>query len=111
MLYRRGKKGTWYIGYPLPGGGDRYESTRSTNKRFAQKLEGIRYAEVAEGRFQLPRSYPPTLHVWSDQFLESIPLQPTAGERVRMVGPLESNPDLYRVNSENGNSKKQPNDA
>lgn len=73
MLYRRGKKRTWYIGYPLPGGGYTYESTRSTNKRFAQKLEGIRYAEVAEGRFHLPRSNPPTLEGWSAQFLESIP--------------------------------------
>ena len=73
MLYRRGKKGIWYIGYPLPGGGYRYESTRSTNKRLAQKLEGIRYAEVAEGRFHLPRSNPPKLQAWSDQFLESIP--------------------------------------
>jgi len=92
MLYRRGKKGTWYVGYPLPGGGYRYESTHSTNKRFAQKLEGVRYAEVAEGRFHLPRSNPPTLEAWSAQFLESIPTPRIPLNAHRDYPPLKRSP-------------------
>jgi hypothetical protein len=88
VLYRRGKKGIWYIGYPLPGGGFRYESTRSTNKRFAQKLEGVRYAEVAEGRFHLPRSNPSRLQTWSDQFLESIPNKVTRARYTTSIRAL-----------------------
>lgn len=88
VLYRRGKKGIWYSGYPLPEGGYRYESTRSTNKRLAQKLEGIRYAEVAEVRFHLPRSNPPKLQPWSDQFLESIPNKVTQARYTTSVRAL-----------------------
>lgn len=70
-MYRRGR--IWWISYPLPGGGHRYESSQSTNKPFAQKLEAIRRAEVAEGRLRLPRSNPPSLEAWSSQFLDTVP--------------------------------------
>jgi hypothetical protein len=58
VLYRRGRKGIWYIGYPLPGGGYRYESTRLTNRRFAQKLEAIRTPKLLKVASTYPDRIP-----------------------------------------------------
>ncbi|HEX4542493.1 MAG TPA: site-specific integrase [Candidatus Acidoferrum sp.] len=49
------------------------ESTKTTNKRLAQKILNIRLTEIIEGRFRLPKSNPPKLREWAAQFLESIP--------------------------------------
>lgn len=47
-------------------------STGCTNKRMAQKVLDLRKAQIIEGRFGLPKSNPPTLKEWAEQFLESI---------------------------------------
>lgn len=53
-------------------GRQKCESTGTSNKRLAQKILDKRKGEIAEGRFSLPKSNPPTLKQWADQFLESI---------------------------------------
>ena len=47
-------------------------STGCESKRMAQKVLDLRKAEIIEGRFRLPKSNPPTLKEWGEQFLESI---------------------------------------
>jgi integrase len=69
-VYKRGR--IWYVGYAMPDGRYKYESSGSTNKRFAEKLESIRRAEIAEGRLRLPKSKPPRFGEWSARFLESV---------------------------------------
>lgn len=69
-ILRRG--GIWWINYCVCGK-QKFESTHSTSKRFAQKILAIRKAEIIEGRFGLPKSNSPTLHDWSESFLETIP--------------------------------------
>jgi integrase len=71
-VYRRGKNKIWYVGYAMPDGRYRYESSGSTNRRFAEKLESIRRAEIAEGRLRLPKTKPPRFGEWSARFLESV---------------------------------------
>ena len=48
------------------------ESTRTTNKRLAQKILNLRLAEIIEGRFQLPKSSPTRFEPFSKEFLDSI---------------------------------------
>ena len=68
-LYRRGK--IWWMAYMLDGK-QHCESTGTSNKRLAQKILDKRKGEIAEGRFNLPRSNPPLLQEWAEQFLRSI---------------------------------------
>ena len=69
-MYKRGK--TWWINYTLPDGTHKYESSGSSNKQVAKRLQDMRKGEVAEGRLRLPRSNPPFLQPYSDGFLETI---------------------------------------
>ena len=48
------------------------ESTGTSNKRLAQKILDKRKGEIAEGRFNLPKSNPPLLQEWAEQFLGSV---------------------------------------
>src|ERR1700745_2053972 len=68
-LYRRGR--IWWVAYMVDGR-QHCESTGVSNKRLAQKILDKRKAEIAEGRFNLPKSNPPKLKEWAEQFLESI---------------------------------------
>src|SRR5580692_9354836 len=68
-LYRRGK--IWWMAYMVDGR-QHCESTGTSNKRLAKKILDKRKGEIAEGRFNLPRSNPPTLKKWSQQFLETV---------------------------------------
>ena len=69
-MYKRGK--TWWINYTLSDGTHKYESSGSSNKQVAKRLQDMRKGEVAEGRLRLPRSNPPFLQPYSDEFLETI---------------------------------------
>jgi len=66
------KRGRYYQINYMANGKQVFESTKSTSRRFAQKLLAIRKAEVAEGRYRLPASKPPQLSEYADQFLETI---------------------------------------
>jgi integrase len=68
-LYRRGK--TWWMDFVVDGR-QKCETTGTSNKRLAQKILDKRKGEIAEGRFNLPKSNPPTLKQWAEQFLETI---------------------------------------
>jgi integrase len=48
------------------------ESSRSTNKRFAERLLAKRKGEVLEGRWNLPRSDCPTLREWADEIISKV---------------------------------------
>jgi len=78
-LYRRKNKckdGTirespiWWMNYTA-NGTPQYESTKTKNKRLAQKILNTRLAEIIEGRFRLPKSNPPRLYPFSEEFLDS----------------------------------------
>lgn len=69
-MYKRGR--IWWITYRDDAGRYRCESSGTTNRRIAQKLEDMRKGAVVEGRLALPRSNPPSLELWSSRFLESI---------------------------------------
>jgi integrase len=56
----------------MADGKQRCESCKTANKRLAEKLLAIRKAEIFEGKYRLPKSNPPTLQEWADQFLETI---------------------------------------
>jgi integrase len=68
-MYRRGK--IWWIAYMVDGR-QHCESTGTSNKRLAKRILDKRKGEIAEGRFNLPRSNPPTLKKWAEQYLETI---------------------------------------
>jgi integrase len=61
----------WWMALTV-NGHQRCQSTGTSNKRLASKIFDKRRGEIAEGRFNLPRSNPPTLKQWAEQFLESI---------------------------------------
>lgn len=50
MMYRRGKKGIWWIKF-YRAGRPFYESSRSTRKKDADRLLAMREGQVADGRF------------------------------------------------------------
>jgi integrase len=68
-LYRRGK--IWWMAFMVDGR-QRSKSTGTSSKRLAQKILGIRLAEIHEGRFPgLLKSHPPTLKDYISKYLES----------------------------------------
>src|SRR5579862_1064054 len=68
-LYRRSK--IWWMAYMVDGH-QHCESTRTSNKRLAEKILGIRRTEIIEGRFpRLLKSHPPTLKIYISKYLES----------------------------------------
>jgi integrase len=86
-IYRRGKN--WTIGYMVDGE-QKIEATGTSNKRVAQKILDIRLAEIIEGRFRLPKSNPPKLKQFSDEFLDSIPHQNTRKRYASSVANLRT---------------------
>src|ERR1700722_19822731 len=68
-LYRRGV--AWWINYTM-NGGQRCESTGTTNKRLAQKILDSKKADIVEGRFRILPSRAPHLDSFSEEFLDSI---------------------------------------
>ncbi len=69
-LYRR-FSGMYWMSYTVAGK-QRHESTGTHDKKLARKIMSIRWAEIAEGRWNLPASNPPRLKAWTTQFLNSI---------------------------------------
>lgn len=63
-MYKRGK--TWWINYTLPDGTHKYESSGTSNKQLAKKLQDMRRGAIAEGRLRLPRSNPPFLQPYAE---------------------------------------------
>lgn len=68
-LYRRGK--VWWMSY-VNAGKQHCETTGTSNKRLAQRILDKRKGEIAENRFQLPRSKAPRLNGFSQEFLLSV---------------------------------------
>jgi integrase len=67
-LYRRGK--IWWRAF-MVGGRQRSQSTGTSSKRLAQKILGIRLAQIIEGFPGLLKSHPPTLKDYISKYLES----------------------------------------
>ena len=86
-LYRRGK--IWWMAY-VTAGKQHCESTQTANKRLAQRILNIRLAEIIEGRFRLPKSKPPRLARFSEEFLESIRHQNTKKRYASSVANLRA---------------------
>src|ERR1700686_3407545 len=79
-LYHRNKKGKdgkvrespiLTMDYVVEGK-PRCESTRTTNKKLAEKILNKRLMEIVEGRFGLPKSNAPRLERFSQDFLGTI---------------------------------------
>ncbi len=70
-IYRRSDSDIWWISY-IVNGRQKRESSKSKNKKDAEKLLTLRKAAVWEGRLRLPRTNPPRLEAWAKQFLESV---------------------------------------
>ena len=70
-LYRR-FSGMLWMSFTIDGK-QRHESTHTHDLKLAKKILAIRMAEIAEGRWNLPSSNPPTLKAWATQFIASIP--------------------------------------
>lgn len=70
-LYKRKNSRFWWMSY-VSDGEQHCESTGTTNKQLARKILALREAEIIEGRFRLPKSNPPKLKQWAEQYLESI---------------------------------------
>jgi len=86
-LYRRGKSKKWWMNF-MSEGRQKCESTGTTDKRTAQKILDKRKGEIVEGRFSLPRSNPPALKQWAEQFLGSIQHQNTKRAYISCVRAL-----------------------
>jgi integrase len=99
-LYRRGR--IWWMAYVVDGT-QRCESSGTTNKRLAQKILNLRVAEIIEGRFRLPKSNPPKLKQFSDEFLNSIHHQSTRKRYASSVANLRTHfgdAKLTEINAE-----------
>jgi integrase len=70
--FRKSGRRIWWVSYTV-GGRQIFESSHSTSKKFAEKLLSIRQAEVAEGRYDLPRSNPPSLESWCKDCIAAVP--------------------------------------
>ena len=74
----------------LIDGKQKIEATGTSNKRLAQKILDLRLAEIIEGRFRLPKSNPPRLEQFSDEFLDSIPHLNTRKRYASSMGNLRA---------------------
>jgi len=75
VYYRKFRKSgnrIWWISYTV-GGRQVFESSHSKSKKFAEKLLSIRQAEITEGRYDLPRSNPPSLESWCKDCIAAAP--------------------------------------
>jgi len=78
-LYRRG--GVWWVSY-IVNGRQKRESSKSRNRKDAEKLLTLRKAAVWEGRLRLPRSNPPKIENSAKDFLETV-LHPLTKHRYK----------------------------
>jgi integrase len=79
------------------------ESTGTTNKRIAQKILSLRVAEIIEGRYRLPKSNPPRLEQFSEEFVDSIRHQNTRKRYASSVANLQAHfgdAKLTEINAE-----------
>ena len=79
----------WWMAYVVDGR-QRCESSGTTNKRVAQKILNMRLAEIIEGRFRLPKTNPPRLEQFSEEFLDSIRHQNTRKRYASSVANLRA---------------------
>ena len=86
-LYPRGK--VWWMAYVIAGR-QHCESSGTTNKRVAQKILNMRLAEIIEGRFRLPKTNPPKLEQFSEEFLDSVRHQNTRKRYASSVANLRA---------------------
>lgn len=70
-LYKRDNSNVWWMAFTA-NGKHICVSTGCTNKRMAQKVLDLRRAEILEGRLRLPKSNPPKLDAWAEQFLGTV---------------------------------------
>lgn len=68
--FRKSGRKIWWLSYTVDGR-QVFESSRSTSKRFAEKLLAIRQAEVTAGRYEMLKQSP-RLGEWSEKYLERI---------------------------------------
>ena len=91
----------WWMDYVVDGV-PKCESTKTKNKRLAEKIFNLREVEMIEGRFSLPSSNAPRLEQYSRQFLGSIRNQNTRKRYTSSVASLVEclgNVRLSEINS------------
>lgn len=101
-LYHRPRSKFWWMAYTADGR-PHCESSGTTNKRLAQKILSMRLAEIIEGRFRLPKSNPPRLEQFSEEFLDSIRHQNTRKRYASSVANLRTHfgdAKLTEINAE-----------
>ena len=64
-------------------------STRTPNRKLAEKLDARLRTEVFEGRFHLPKSTPPYFEIWADEFLTKVAHPNTRRRYTSSVGKLK----------------------
>lgn len=90
------KSAIWQMSYMLRGK-QCCESTHTKNKRLAERILDIRKAEIIEGRFGLPKSKPPRLDPFSQEFLNSIRHQNTKKRYTSSVANLQAHFGKIRI--------------
>lgn len=86
-LYKRGKR--WWMSYTA-NGVPQCKSTGTTNKRLAEKILNLKVTEIIEGRFRLPKSNPPRLKQFSEEFLDSVRHQNTRKRYASSIASLRA---------------------
>jgi integrase len=84
-LYRRGR--IWWMSYTAEGK-QRCESTRTTNKRVAQRILDSRKGEIIDGRFHLTVPNAPRFEAFARGFLECVRHPNTKKRYTSSVGNL-----------------------
>jgi len=69
-LYKKGRM--WYMAVTA-NGRQFNRSTHTANKQLAKRILAKIEGEIAEGRFNLPRSNPPTLESWLRELVDAVP--------------------------------------
>jgi integrase len=93
-LYRR-FSGMLWMSFTIDGK-QGHESTHTHDLKLAKKILAIRMTEIAEGRWSLPSSHPPTLKAWATQFIASIP---NANTRTRYLLSVNHLVDFFGENA------------
>lgn len=71
-IYKR-RGSSKYMMTAMVNGKQECKSTRTSNKRLAQKRRDQWVTEIYEGRYHVVKTNPPTFEQWADQFLTTIP--------------------------------------
>jgi len=69
-LYKKGRM--WYMAVTA-NGRQFNRSTHTSNKQLAKRILAKIEGEIAEGRFNLPRSNPPTVESWLQELVATVP--------------------------------------